>query len=151
PPKIDMDEPTQEKEKRVQLEDSLARLPRISAAYHISEGETADYYALSILSDILSAGQSSRLYSKLVNQDQIDTSAGGGSDDRRGLGLFQLGVMARPGKDLAEVEKALYAELERFKKEPVTDAELAKAKRMELRNHVGSMSSSLGIAINLAD
>ena len=151
PPKIDMDEPTQEKEKRVQLEDSLARLPRINVAYHMSEGETADYYALNILSDILSNGQSSRLYTKLVKQDQIATGAFGGPDDKRGPGLFQLIVSPRPGKDLGEIEKTLYAELDRFKKEPVSDAELAKAKRMELRNHVSSMSSSLNIAINLAD
>jgi len=151
PPQIDMDEPTQEKEKRVQIEDSLARMPRINVAYHMSEGETADYYALNILSDILSSGQSSRLYTKLVKQEQIATGAFGGPDDKRGPGLFQLVVSPRPGKDLGEVEKTLYAELERFKKEPVTDAELQKAKRIELRNHIGNMSSSLGIAITLAD
>src|SRR5205085_2139975 len=69
PPQIDMDEPTQEKEKRKTIDDGLARIPRISVAYHMSAGETADYYALNILSDILSSGQSSRLYSKLIKQD----------------------------------------------------------------------------------
>ena len=119
PPVIDMDEPAQEKEKRLSLEDPLARLPRISVAYHMSEGETADYYALDILSDILSSGQSSRLYVKLVKQDQMAVGAFGFPDDKRGPGLFQLSVSPRPGKDLAEVEKALYAELERFKKKPL--------------------------------
>ncbi|HZS46935.1 MAG TPA: pitrilysin family protein [Blastocatellia bacterium] len=151
PPQIDMDEPTQEKEKRTTIEDPLARLPRISVAYHISQGETDDYFALSLLSTILSSGQSSRLYTKLVKRDQVATGAFGFAEDKRGPGLFQLSVSPRPGKDLGEIEKTLYAELDRFKKEPVTDSELQKAKNFAIRSHISSMSSSLGIAVNLAD
>ena len=53
-------------------------------------------------------------------------------EDHRGPSTFDIAILARPGKDLKEVEKALYAEIDRLKTEPIADWELQKV-RMSTR------------------
>ncbi|MCS6953666.1 MAG: pitrilysin family protein [Bryobacterales bacterium] len=133
PPKEpDMAEPEQKAERRKQLEDAFARTPRLDIVYKIPPGNTPDWYALDVLGDVLLGGQSSRLYQKLVKEQQVAVGVFGGAQERRGPSLWSVTVMARPGKDLGEIEKLVYEEIERVKKEPVADWELEKV-RMQLR------------------
>src|SRR5688572_3232109 len=62
PPPVDMTEPRQKEERRATLEDGLARLTRIDMVYKIPPSASADYYALQVLSTVLSSGRSSRFF-----------------------------------------------------------------------------------------
>src|SRR6185436_14018369 len=71
PPAIDMTEPEQKAERRATVDDVLARSPRVDLAYKALPGNTADFYALQVLSNALQGGQSSRLYQKLVKDKEL--------------------------------------------------------------------------------
>ncbi|HWD00438.1 MAG TPA: pitrilysin family protein [Candidatus Sulfopaludibacter sp.] len=151
PPQPDMAEPAQTAERRKTLEDSFAQLPRIDIVYKIPAGDTADFYALRVMSQILSAGQSSRMYQHLVKEQELAQNAFAGANSQRGPGLEQLGAMVRPGKDIAAVEKALYAEVAKIQTEPATDEEMEKVHMIARRSQVANAQSSLNRAIELAD
>jgi predicted Zn-dependent peptidase len=149
PPAVDMTEPEQKAERRVSLEDQLARLPRVNIAFKAIQGNTPDYYALQVLSQALQSGQSSRLYQKLVKDKPMVTNIGGFIDEKRGPGAFYITATLRPGVKTEDVEAAIYEEIERLKKEPIADWELAKAKNSARRAFINNMQSSLSRALLL--
>ncbi len=132
PPVPDLTEPPQTAERRKTLEDNFAQVPRLDIIYKIPAGNTPDWYAVSVAAQILASGQSSRLYQKLVKEKEVAANVFGGAQERRGPTLASVVVLARPGKDLGEIEKLAYEELEKLKKEPVADWELEKV-RLQLR------------------
>jgi len=88
--------------------------------------EDADY--LRLVSDILSNGKTSRLYKRLVYDDQIATDVFAYVDAREIGSQFNIQVTARPGDDLTRVEKATDEELARFLESGPTAHELERAK-----------------------
>ncbi len=64
-------------------------------------------------------------------------------DDHRGPSTFNVVVLARPGKDLKDVEKAVYAEIDRLKREPVADWELQKVRMTNRRQTAQRLESTL--------
>jgi predicted Zn-dependent peptidase len=150
PPRPDISQPEQKAERRRQLEDPFAQLPRIDIAYRAPAGDTADYYALSVMSNILAGGQSSRLYQKLVKEAEVASSAGARANQRPGPSLEQISVTVRPGKDIAAVEKMVYDEVARLQNQPVEDWELEKVRMSLRRSQVAGAQSTLNRAANLA-
>jgi zinc protease len=147
PPAPDMTEAEQKGERRKTLEDAFAQMPRIDILYKIPPGNTLDFYALDMLADILAGGQSSRLYQKLVKESELAVSAGGGTMEHRGPGLEVFILTPRPDKKLADVEKAVYAEIERVKTEPVADWEMEKIRMMNRRGRAQMLESTLDRAM----
>jgi predicted Zn-dependent peptidase len=133
PPEPDVTEPEQKGERRKTLEDSFARLPRVDIIHKIPPANTPDWYALDVLGEVLASGQSSRLYQKLVKEEQVAVAAAGGVFMLRGPSILLLLALARPDKEMAEIEKLVYEEIERLKTEPIEDWELEKV-RMQLRH-----------------
>ncbi|HSE17068.1 MAG TPA: pitrilysin family protein [Pyrinomonadaceae bacterium] len=149
PPAVDMTEPAQKAERRANVDDVLARAPQVALAYKAVPGNTADFYALQVLSAVLQSGQSSRLYQKLVKEQEKVTNVGGFMDEKRGVGAFYSNATLRPGAKTEDIEAAIYAEIDRLKKEPIADWELQKAKNTTRRNLVNGLQSSLQRAITI--
>jgi len=149
PRQADLSQGAQNGERRERLEDKLARLPRIDTAYRVPPGNTVDYDVLSVLSQILTSGQSSRMYQSLVKEKQLATNVSSGGAERIGPGLFFVTVTASPGKTVEEVEAAAEMELERLRTTLVTEKELLRAKTAARREQVNR--SLLGTAQDLAD
>jgi zinc protease len=149
PPSVDMTEPQQKAERRATIDDGLARLPRVDIAYKAVPGNTADYYALAVLAAALQGGQSSRLYQKLVKEKELTTNVNGFMDEKRGTGALYTFATVRPNVKAADVEAAIYEEIERLKKEPIADWELQKAKNTTRRGFINSLQSSLSRAVTL--
>ena len=143
PPSPDMTEPKQTAERRKTVEDPLAQIPRIDMAWKIPQGNTPDWYALYVLGEILSTGQSSRFYQTLVREKQVAVQEGAGPFERRGPSLFIVDLLVVPGKDLKEVEKLVYDELDRVKNQLVTDSELQKIKMEVKRGKVEQLEGTL--------
>jgi len=131
PPKVMTREPEQLGERRVVVR-KFAQLPILMMAYHVPETAHADYYPLQALETILFSGQSSRMYKRIVDRDQLALSVGGGGDWSFDPSLFTLTAQPKAGVDPAAVEKAIYEELDRVKTDAVTDEELEKAKNILL-------------------
>ena len=143
PPAPDMTEPEQQAERRKTIDDAFAQLPRVDIVYKIPAGNTPDWYAFSVMAQVLASGQSSRLYQKLVKERELAVNLFGGAQERRGPSLGTFIVLARPGKDLAEIEKLVGEELERVKTEPVADWELEKVRMQLRRQRAQSLQSTL--------
>ncbi|MEA2724250.1 MAG: zinc protease [Gemmatimonadales bacterium] len=101
---------------------------RIYKVWNIPGWTTADADYLNLASDILSSGKSSRLYKRLVYDEQIATDVSANLDLREIGGLFSVEASARPGIDLSRVEKAVDEELARFLAGGPTPVELRRAK-----------------------
>jgi predicted Zn-dependent peptidase len=149
PPGVDMTEPPQTAERRTSVDDALARLPQVDIAFKAVPGNTPDFYALQVLSAALQGGQSSRLYQKLVKEKQLVTNIGGFMDEKRGTGAFYISATVRQGVKPADVEAAIYEEIERLKKEGIADWELQKAKNSTRRSFINGLQSSLSRAISI--
>jgi len=127
-PTVGAVEPKQLGERRIIVKKE-AELPAVFAGYKTPNLKHPDSYALDVLQGILSSGKSSRLYASLVYEKQLALYAGGEYDNiTNDPDLFYVYAGVMPGKTTDEVEKALYAEIEKLKSEPVTDEELQKAK-----------------------
>jgi len=150
-PRPDISQPDQTAERRKQLEDPFAQFPRIDIVYRIPAGDSPDYYSLSVMSRILSSGQSSRLYQKLIKDAEVASTAGAFTGQRPGPSLEQISVTVRPGKDLAAVEKMVYDEVARLQAQPVEDWEMDKVHMILRRSQVSGAQSTLNRAANLAE
>jgi len=150
PPEVDMTEPAQTAEKRQTIDDPLAKLTRLDVVYHIPQGLTADSDALSMLGSVLSSGRSSRFYDNIVRLKQLSQSVGAYAGQNRGPSLFRVGGTVMPGKSVADLEKAIYEEIEKVKGGPIEAWEIEKTRNAALRGFVGTMTSSLSRAISLS-
>lgn len=151
PPQVDMTEPPQTQERRLTLEDGLARLARLDMAYKIPPSSSPDMDVLSVLATILSGGRSARFYESIVRQKQLSANVFAGSDGSRGPGLFAISATALPGKSLSDLEAAIDQETERVKTAPIEDWEIEKARVGARRAFVGGLGSSLNRAIQLSE
>jgi predicted Zn-dependent peptidase len=143
PPLPNLAEPKQTAERRKTIDDPFAQAPRIDIAFKIPPGNTPDEYALDVLSTALGEGQSSRLYQNLVKEKELAVNVFCYVEEHKGPSTFNVVVLVRPGKDLKEVEKAVYAELDRAKSTPVADWELQKVRMMERRQTAQQLQSTL--------
>ena len=128
-------EPPMTKEKRVTVEEAWP-LPAVVVAYHITYDGNPDSYPLHMASKILSDGQSSRIYRKLVYETGLALSAFGGGNIIEHPNLFFAVAIVQPGHQPADVERALIAELDRMRTEPVSQHELQRAKNQFARDYI---------------
>jgi predicted Zn-dependent peptidase len=128
-------EPPRTKETRVTVEEPWP-LPAVVVAYPITYDGHPDSYPLHILSKVLSDGQSSRIYRKLVYETGQALSAFGGGNIIEHPNLFYAVAIVNPGHDPAAVEKTLITELERVKTEGISERELQRAKNQFARDYI---------------
>jgi zinc protease len=141
-------EPPQTKERRVRLEENWP-LPAVVVAHHITFDGDPDSYPLHIASKVLSDGQSSRIYRKLVYEKQIALAAFGGGNIIEDPNLFFAVAIVQPGKTTEEATNALITELDRLRKEPISAAELQQAKNQFARDYIFSRESNKDKAMQL--
>ena len=151
PPAVDVSQPPQNGERRLALEDALARLPRLDVSYRIPSNLSADDDAIDVLRLVMSAGRSSRLYESIVRQKQLAVSANAFAFDSRGPRLLRIIATPTPGRSIDDLEAAIYAEVERLKTGPIADWEIEKARNDARRQFVGSLGPSVSRAIDLAE
>ena len=106
-----------------------AQIPLLFAGWHAPPTGHEDGEALDLASQILSGGRSSRLYRKLVYEDQKALYAHGSYWEMSDAGMFYASAGARPGVSLDEVEADFMAEIKRVADEGVSEEEVARAKR----------------------
>ena len=128
-------EPPQMQEKRVTMEQPWP-LPAVVVAYHVTFDGAPDSYPLHVASTLLSDGRSSRIYRRLVYETGIALAAFGGGTILEEPNLFYAVAVVQPGHTTAEAEKALVAELDRLRTEPVSEHELERARNQLARDYV---------------
>ena len=102
PPAIDVTEPAEVALKYKKFEDKLAPFPAFILGWKIPQRSTPDHDALSLAGKIISEGESSRLYQKLVKGDESVLQLVSFTDERRGPSGFLIFAIPKPGADLIE-------------------------------------------------
>src|SRR5262245_42656269 len=125
-------------------------LPAVVVAYHITYDGHPDSYPLHIASKILSDGQSARLVRELVYNKRLALTAQGTGNITEDPNLFFAVAIVQPGRSPDEAEKALIAELDKLKYEPVTAHELERAKNQFARDYIVGRESNQEKALHLA-
>ena len=142
-------EPPQTKEKRVTL-DQPWPLPAVVVAYHVTYDGNPDSYPLHIAAKVLSDGQSSRIYKKLVYETGMAVAAFGNANLIEDPNLFYAVAIVQPGHTTAAAADALIAEVERLKGEPITEHELQRTKNQFARDYILQRESNQSKALMLA-
>ena len=149
PRTVTIEELSQKGERRLYLKKET-ELSGLIAGYHVPALTHKDSYPLSVLELVLSAGKSSRLYKSLVYEKQMALYAGGDySMVSTDPSMFYIYAASMPGKPVEEVEKAIYAEIDKFKTEPVTEKELTKAKNQIEASFIMGQDSNFNRAMLL--
>ena len=120
---------------RQRVEDRVPQA-RIYKIWNVPQNGSPEFEFLNLVSDVLGAGKNSRLYTRLVYKDQIATAVSSSVDPKEIGGQFNIEVTARPGEDLAKIEKAIDEELARFLAEGPTEKEMQRIKTQYVASFV---------------
>jgi zinc protease len=100
--------------------------PRLYMVWNVPGYGTADSDYLDMLSDVLASDKLSRLYKRLVFDEQVATSVGAGLQSQEIGGQFRITVTAKPGQDLDKIQREVEEELAKLLKDGPTADELEK-------------------------
>jgi zinc protease len=152
-PRVTVKEPPRKADKREISYSERAPLPALAVTYLGPSVRSNDVPALSLVAEILSGGESSRMYQSMVYEQQVVQTVSCDTDLREDLGLISFRFVIASGKTVAEAEKSLNVEIDKVLKDGVTQAELDKAKSRFLtgklmeRETVNGKASALGQAV----
>ena len=140
----------QTEERRVSVEYDAES--QIVIGYHKPTYPDPDAFAFDLLDAVLSGGRTSRLFERLVVQDQIalSVSTSSGYPGSRFDNLFLLYALPQAPATTDLVEQTLYEELERIKSQGITEEELQKVKNQVRASTVRALASASGLASSLA-
>jgi len=122
----------------------------LQMVFHMCSRTHADYYALDLLSDVLSNGSSSRLYQRLVKQQSLFTDVHAYISGDIENGLFTFAGHVSDGFTIKEAEAAIWKEIEEIKQEKASDYELQKVKNKVESTLTFSEINYLNKAMNLS-
>jgi predicted Zn-dependent peptidase len=142
-------EPEQLGEKKVFVKREVPS-PYVMITYHVPQTGSEDYYALSLLNSILSAGASSRLYSSLIEKKQLALEVGTYYPEAFDPTLLYFYGICNDGVMGTQLVNAIIEETDNIIKEGITEAELQKVKNQKLMEFfqttetINGMSNTIG-------
>jgi len=145
-PKVTAVEPKVDGAKRAVLHKESNKVDTLAIVYSIPNFEHEDQLVLSAISQILSAGKSSRFEKKLVQEKQLVNQIYGYNMEMKDPGVFLIMALCSPGVEPETVEKEILSELEKIKNGDVTQAELDKVKINTKAEFIYSLESSNSVA-----
>lgn len=148
PPVVHIVEPQQTGERRITVQKEVAT-PYMMIGYHVPQSKHEDYYALNILSAVLSSGNSSRLYAALVDKQQLATQVFTDYGDSFDPTLFNIYAVANKEVNETDLENAIYTEIEKIQKEGITENELQKIKNQKLMQFYEQVETINGKSNNI--
>jgi len=146
-------EPPQVGERRIKLE--FDAKPAMTVAYHKTAFDAPEEPAFSVIERLLGEGRTSRMYKSLVLEKQICLDVGVYTFPGNRLGdlhpgIIYIDVYPKEGVPTAEVEQAIYDELQKLATEPVDEKELTKIKNNIEADFIWGTYNNMGLANFLA-
>jgi len=149
-PRVNVKEPPRKSEARL-TEYGSNDLPAVGVTYLTTKLSDPDADALRVANAILSAGESSRLYHALVYTQQIAAEVETEDQALEDAGLFVVGAILSEGKKPEDAEKSLLAEIRKLQDEPVSTAELEKAKNQLITDQLRERETGNGKALAIGE
>jgi zinc protease len=145
PPPVTTVEPAQVGEKRIDFH-KVAQLPALMAGYKIPAGNNPDIVPLQVAGKVLFDGESSRLYRRLVYNEQKAIFVEGAAMVLHDPSLFYVAAQATPGSNIDSIKAEIFEEIDRMKSEPISADELQKAKNQMESDFINGLQSNEGRA-----
>jgi len=143
-------EPSRVSGRRYVLHAPNTPLPAIVLSWQLPPATDPDHAVINVLENILSGGESARLYQSLVYHDQIAAEAGTSADMRKGAGMFSAYAIVAGGKDPKAVEAGLRKQIALLRDGSVKPEELTRAKNQILTASLKQRETAEGRASTLA-
>jgi len=142
-------EPPQNSERTVVLHEMSQ--PIYLEGYHRPDYRSPDDQVYDAIADLMSNGRTSRLYRALVRDKQIASDSAGftGRPGTKYPHLFAFYAVPIPGHKPQEMADAIHAEIERLKREDISDEELKMIKTRAKADLIRSLGSNEGLAFEL--
>jgi predicted Zn-dependent peptidase len=150
-PPVDVSEPEEVAARSEVYRDPFAQLPAIMLGWKAPARRTPDFYPLNLGSDLLLDGDSSRLYQRLVKDEESVVGIQGGMGERRGPSTLYVFAIPKPGHTTAAIRATIQEEVERLGTEGPTPEEMEKLRNTLLNDAVRSRQSTLFRAQRLAE
>ena len=151
PPAVDVSEPEEVASLFENYPDRFAQLPALMLGWKAPARRTPDFYSLSLASDLLLEGESSRLYQRLVKGDESVVAVQGGIGERRGPSSLYLFAIPKPGRTTEEIRRTVREEIARLAAEGPGPEEMEKLRNGLLNDQVRGRQSSMYRAQMLAE
>ena len=148
PPPVASVEPEQRGEKKIDFH-RAAQLSAVMTGYKIAGGGNPDIVPLQVAAKVLFDGESSRLYRRLVYEEQKALTVEGDAEVHHDPHLFYVYAQATPGSDIEDIKMIIFEEIDRLATEPVSDDELQKAKNQMESDFIMGLQSNVGRANNI--
>lgn len=149
-PRPNIQEPPIGREIRDTVYDNI-QLPLVLKAYRMPALGTDDYYAIDMLTTLLSSGQSSRLYKSIVDEKQEAINIGAFPFSMEDSGLFIVYGIANQGVSINQLENSIKDELSKVINSKISEMEYQKLQNQVENSFVSSNSTVAGIAGSLAN
>lgn len=149
-PEVVTVEPPQMGTKRVVIKKE-AQVPSLQIVWHAPSVREPEFYPMSILGHVLLRGESSRLYRRLVREEQLATEIYGGQNDTIDPYVFAVFVQPKPDADLAKIEAVIEEELAKVKKDGLTGDEIQKVLNALKSDFYMGLQTIAGKASRLAE
>ena len=141
-PKVDLAEPKRDGFIRNNIHKDNNRVDTIAIAYPIPNFEYKDQIVLSVISELLSSGKSSRLNSELVDKKRLANQIYAYNMEMTDDGVFIFMGMANPDVKIEDLEKGILQEIEKVKNGEVTQKEIDRVKINTKADFIYSLESS---------
>jgi predicted Zn-dependent peptidase len=139
-------EPERDSNKRIIIHKDSNPSDSLAMVYPIPDFTHPDQLALSVISEILSSGKSSRLHEELIQKRSMAHQVYGYNMELKDPGVFLFISMGNPGVSAEEMETVILEQIEQLKNEPITQEELDKVKTGTRREFVHMLESSSSLA-----
>ena len=150
-PRVAVTEPPRPGERTVTTTGEKAPLPALGVTFLGPPAVDPQAPALRVLEQILSGGESSRLYRSLVYEKELAQSVDFSADLRADLGLLVFQMVLASGVEVAAARTALMNQIDRVREEAVTDEELSIAKNQILARELAGLETVAGRAMALGE
>jgi zinc protease len=150
-PRVAVKEPPRTGERTLREVSAKPPVPALAVTFLAPPVGNPEAPALEVLQQVLSGGESSRLYHSLVYEKEIAQSAECEADLRTDLGLVIFELVLASGVEVPAARAALFDEIRRITDAPVSAAELDTAKNQLLAERLGELETNTGKAMALGE
>jgi predicted Zn-dependent peptidase len=146
PPPVAIVEPPQTEPRELSLDDRLATQPMLLMGWHVPSAPGPEADAVELLNQILTGGESSRLYARLVRNDQLVLAIDGNTDGKRGPDVYYMSATMR-GHPPEAAREAIQEEISRLVSGGVTDDEFEAARQRLMSSTVQAVEGNLSLSL----
>jgi predicted Zn-dependent peptidase len=151
PAPAEVDEPEEVASRRETYRDPFAQLPGLILGWKTPARRTPDGYALSLATDLLLEGDSSRLYQRLVKDEESVVGIQGGIGERRGPSSLYVFAIPKPGHSTEAIKATIEEEIRRLADEGPAPQEMEKLRNNILNDFTRGCQSTLYRAQRLSE